>query len=103
VRIESLSHDDSGDQEWRQVVVEDRKAGPAQTAIARLDLEAWLNGLPAREREIAMILATGESTQLTAKRFAVTPGRISQLRRKLYVAWRRFQGEVATVSRPHRA
>jgi hypothetical protein len=38
-------------------------------------------------------LATGESTSATAKRFNVTPGRVSQLRKELAQNWADYQGE----------
>jgi hypothetical protein len=49
------------------------------------------------DRCIAEVFASGENIQLTAKRFEVSTGRMSQLRRKLHMAWLRFQGEVVSV------
>jgi hypothetical protein len=94
VQIESL---DDGDDEWREIVVEDRRAGPADIAAVRLDFTAWLNSLSHRDRRMAEILATGESTRLAAGRVGVSVGRVSQLRRKLHAAWQRFQGELGAT------
>jgi hypothetical protein len=80
---------------WREVLIEDRKAGPAETAAARIDISVWLDTLPKHKRRIVRTLMTGESTSLTAKKFGVTPGRISQMRRELQAAWADFQGEPA--------
>lgn len=94
-RVERLDHFDEEDQEWREVLVEDRHAGPSQTAAARVDISAWLDTLPAHKRRVAETLAKSETTKATARRFSVSPGRISQMRRELETAWHEFQGEVA--------
>ena len=77
------------------MLVEDKHAGPAETAASRIDFADWLRLLPERSRRIAETLATGETTKKAAKRFRVTPGRISQLRRELQQNWQDFQGESA--------
>lgn len=92
-RVERLDHFDEEDQEWREVLVEDRHAGPSQTAAARVDISAWLDTLPAHKRRVAETLAKSETTKATARRFRVSPGRISQMRRELETAWHEFHGE----------
>jgi hypothetical protein len=79
--------------EWRETLVEDRRSTPAEVATARLDIADWLEQLPRMKRGIAETLATGESTKQTASQFAVTPGRVSQLRRELEIDWHQYQGE----------
>lgn len=91
--VERLDRFDEEEGEWREVLVEDRKAGPAETAAARLDFANWLRGLPKHKRRVAEMLAKGETTKATARKFSVSPGRISQLRRELERAWQEFQGE----------
>ena len=78
---------------WRDALVEDRRAGPAETACARVDLAQWFRSLPRRRRQIAKVLAAGETTKAAAKKFNVTAGRVSQVRRELEAAWQQFQGE----------
>ncbi len=92
ITLKQLEHIDR-ESEWKDSIVEDRKAGPAATAAARLDMAEWLRSLPRRTRRIAHALASGESTSGAAKSFGVTLGRISQYRRELETSWRRFQGE----------
>ncbi|MCC7085563.1 MAG: hypothetical protein IT427_11210 [Pirellulales bacterium] len=82
---------------WNEVLLEDRRAGPAETAAARIDLAAWLRMLPTAKRQVAAALATGEPTSAVARRFGVTPGRISQLRRWLRSSWEQFHGQPAGV------
>ena len=81
VRIAGLDHYDREEGAWKEVVVESKKSGPAEVACIRLDFEAWLDILRPRQRRIAKLLATGESTRTTAKRFKVSSGRVSQIRR----------------------
>jgi hypothetical protein len=78
---------------WKEVLVEDHRAGPAEVAASRIDIEDWLDELPRLKRGIAETLATGETTSVTARQFNVTPGRVSQIRRELEVDWADFQGE----------
>jgi hypothetical protein len=81
------------DGQWRETLVEDRRASPAELAAARLDIADWFDGLPRLKRGIAETLATGESTKQTASIFGVTPGRVSQVRNELAESWQEFQGE----------
>jgi hypothetical protein len=90
--LKTLDLFDDAKQEWKEVLVEDKHAGPADTAASRLDFADWLRLLPRRLRRIAETLAKGETTKTTAKRFRVSPGRISQLRRELQQNWQDFQG-----------
>ena len=88
--LQRFSHEEG---EWQEVLVEDRHAGPAETAAARLDVAKWFRRLPVAKRRIARELAGGETTLATAKKFGLTAGRISQLRRELQTSWRELQGE----------
>jgi hypothetical protein len=78
--------------EWKEIVVEDRRATPAEIAAARLDIADWFDGLPRLKRGIAETLATVESTKQTASMFDVTPGGVSQIRGELAESWSEFQG-----------
>lgn len=84
-------------QQWVEILVEDRKAGPAETAAARIDIPAWLATLGERRRRIAEALASGESTAQVAKKFERTAGRVSQLRRELKASWETFQDDAVSV------
>jgi len=93
--VERLDRYDAEEDEWREVLLEDRKAGPADTAAARIDIADWFDSLPQKKRRIAATLATGETTKRAARKFGVSAGRISQTRRELQQAWQDFQGEPA--------
>ena len=93
----SLGKVDEATGTWTQILVEDPSSSPADLAAIRIDFETWLQSLPQRQRDIAEVLSTGETTNAVAKLFDVTSGRISQLRSRLKAAWEEFQGEEATV------
>ena len=75
------------------LLCEDRRAGPADTAAARLDLAAWFRKLSPRNRKIAHALDHGEQTNVVAQRFGLTAGRVSQLRAWFRNHWEHFQTE----------
>jgi hypothetical protein len=83
----SLDQWGAGKHGWRDIVVEDRRATPADTAAMRIDFAAWLGSLPNKHRQIAELLATGEPTKQVASRFRITAGRVSQIRRLLHRSW----------------
>ena len=93
VVMERLDKFDTATDEWEEIVVEDRTAGPAEIARTRIDFTAWLASLKRRDRRIAESLSLGNHTQDVAKRFNVSAGRVSQLRRELAASWRAFVGD----------
>src|SRR5262245_27112997 len=78
---------------WRGIVVEDRSAGPAETAAARLDIAEWLSRMSPRRRQIAECLGSGDRPMDVAREFRLSRGRISQLRQEFRKSWAAFQGE----------
>lgn len=93
--MERLDRFDKEEGGWQEILIEDKKHGPAEIAATRLDFAAWLRTLPGRVRHIAKTLAVGETTSNVARKFRVSPGRISQVRRELKDSWEAFRGEPA--------
>ena len=93
IAVERLDHYDKVEDCWQELILEDRHASPAEIVATKLDFAAWLRSLPIRQRRIAKVLATGETTLATAHKFGVTESRISQVRRELADSWRAFLGE----------
>ena len=91
--VERLDEQDERNGSWREIVVEDRRATPAETAACRLDFQEWLGKLTRQQRRVAKLLATGEKASVTAQRFHLTPGRICQLRQELGASWDAFQAQ----------
>jgi hypothetical protein len=95
VIVERLDRFNDRSGEWHEMLVEDRHASPAELAIIRIDFFNWLKTLTPRNRRIAEKLATGETTSRVARMFAVSAGRIAQLRKEMRASWDLFTGELA--------
>ena len=93
VFVERFDRYDVQDDQWRQVVVEDRQSTPADIAAIRIDFNDWLGTLSRRQRRIAETLALGETSSRTARLFHISAGRVSQIRRQLFDTWQTLQGE----------
>ena len=98
--VELLDHFSDEDGCWGEVLVEDRRATPADVAACRIDFAEWLRRLTARLRIIALALAAGETTSAAARMFGVSPARISQIRDLLRKSWEAFQGGPEIGARP---
>jgi hypothetical protein len=94
VHVRSLHSWDDQDQSWREMLVEDKTATPADLAATRIDFPAWLETLTKRDHKIALKLSQGEGTGRVAKLFRISKSRVSQLRRELWEAWKAFQGDL---------
>ena len=92
-RVERLDHYESSDEVWREAIVEDPRTPVFDQVWFRIDFPLWLARLSGRDRRVAEALAVGDSTGEVAKRFGLTPGRVSQLRQAFYSSWRTFHGE----------
>ena len=84
---------------WKEAIIEDLRTPVADQACFRVDFPAWLSTLPRRDRKIAEALAAGHRTTDIARRFRLTLGRISQLRREFERSWLAFHGEDAESER----
>jgi hypothetical protein len=102
-QVERLDSFDEEEDCWQEVVVEDKRATPAEIAACRIDFAEWLRRLTVRLRKIALALAAGEMTKGAAERFGLSPARISQLREGLKKSWEVFQGDGETGGRPQPA
>ncbi|HEV3303734.1 MAG TPA: hypothetical protein VG055_29040 [Planctomycetaceae bacterium] len=86
--------------QWREALIEDHTAGPAQIAETRIDFADWLKTLSTRDRRLAEKLALGETTGCVARSFRISAGRVSQLRHNLCENWHRFVGELSDAQLP---
>jgi hypothetical protein len=71
VRMQSMRRFDRVQDKWREIVVEDGRATPADLAATRIDFGDWLRQLPKSKRNVAKLLATGEGTSAAAQRFRI--------------------------------
>ncbi len=92
ISVEQLDHEDSEDA-WRASIVADRQTPIPDQVWFRIDFPVWLAQLSARNREIAVALAQGDTAREVSQRFKLSPGRVSQLRREFHESWQQFHGE----------
>jgi hypothetical protein len=69
-------------------------ASVPDAVASRLDVPAFLETLPERDRGIAMTLADGHGTTETARKFGVSPGAISQARTRLRWKYDEFHAAI---------
>ena len=93
ITIESLDRFDKHAGEWIEATIEDDKTPVPDQAAFRCDFPIWLTTLSRRNRQISEELAKGHSTSHVARRFKVSAGRVSQLRRELHDSWHAFHGD----------
>jgi hypothetical protein len=101
--VERLDSFDEEEDCWQEIVVEDKRATPADVAACRIDFAEWLRRMTARLRRIALALASGETTKGAAEQFGLSPARISQLREWLKKSWEAFQGGAEIRGQPQTA
>lgn len=92
LKFEPFDEREGGARQVSQLLTENRHAGPAETAAARIDIADWFRSLSKRNRRIAKALAVGEPTGAVARRFNLSCGRVSQLRSWFRRHWEQFQG-----------
>ncbi|HEX3659667.1 MAG TPA: hypothetical protein VHV55_28020 [Pirellulales bacterium] len=66
IMLGRLEKFDEATGEWREILVEDRRAGPAEIAAARIDVADWFRSLGRQKRRVAKLLASGETTGCAA-------------------------------------
>jgi hypothetical protein len=81
-------------------VFEERLQHNLQTPVAeqvafRCDLPAWLRTRTQRDRRLIGDMAANEGTLNLARKFGLSPSRVSQLRREFHDDWERFTAEPA--------
>ncbi len=94
VKAERLDRFNELEDCWEEAVVVDTRNAPVPATVAfRVDFKDWLKNLHPRDRKVARYLSLGHRTADAARKFGVSQGRISQLRREFATNWRKFIGE----------
>ena len=93
ITLERLDKYDREEDCWEEILIPDNTCTPAELAASRIDFPAWLRTLKSRDRKIAHFLSLGNRTSEAARKFDVSEGRVSQLRKELAESWREFTGE----------
>ena len=77
--------------DWLEAVVATRHGSIPERVALRIDVPQWLRRLSRRMQRIAKDLAIGCTTGEVAGKYGLSAGRISQIRKELYVSWKDFQ------------
>jgi hypothetical protein len=93
LRLRSICTDSDCDGGWQYLLIAGRRVDVGDLAALRIDFRDWVSTFPRRDRRIIGALASGDRTSAVAKRFGITEGRVSQLRRRYERHWSEFQGE----------
>jgi hypothetical protein len=78
---------------YEERLQDNTRTPPDEQAAFRLDFPAWLTTRTERDRRIIADMAVGERTKHLARRFGLSPARVSQLRREYRDDWLMFTGE----------
>jgi hypothetical protein len=76
-----------------EALTDNTQTPPPDAAAFRIDFPRWLRSWGGRYRRIIEDLAFGERTLDVARRFGLSPARVSQLRRHLYQDWDHFTAD----------
>ena len=89
--VERLPHPRCGVPHLAEALADDTRTPVPEQAAFRLDYPRWRAGFRPRTRAVLDALAVGGRTGEVARRFGISQGRVSQLRREFAASWRRFQ------------
>jgi hypothetical protein len=82
---------------WQEAVADNTRTPPDEQAAFRIDFPAWLQTRSDRDRRLIVDLAAGERTGDVARKYGLSAGRVSQLRRAFCADWARFCGETIQI------
>jgi len=94
-----LQHKKRNCNDWKMLVIADRKIPIPDTAAFRVDFERWLRTLTRRDRKAIRAFIRGDGTGGVVAQIGVSPSRVSQLRRVYERLWEWFQGELEPAVR----
>lgn len=66
---------------------------PSTLGAFNIDFKAWTKTLGKKKRQILLAILDGETTSDLAKKYKITRGRISQIRKELYDSWLEFTAD----------
>ena len=77
-----------------EALIDNTRSPVPEQVQFRVDFPGWLTTRTDRDRRIINDMAMGQRTLDLSKRFGISPGRISQLRREFHDDWLRFCDEL---------
>jgi len=85
--LDAESAEDTHDSGWLHEAVADRQTPVPEQVAIRVDVGHWLASLQSRDKQMIEALAAGEMAVKVAKRFGISPARLSQLRKEWAESW----------------
>ncbi len=71
----------------QEALIDNTLTPPCEQAAFRIDFPAWLATFSRRDRALIRDMDAGERTGVLARRYGLSPGRVSQLRRDACQSW----------------
>jgi hypothetical protein len=86
---------------WKERLTDNHSTPIPDQVHFRIEFPRWLQAQTPRNRQIVETLLLGYTTAEVAKRFRISSGRLSQLRREFYESWNQFTAgcEVGSAAR----
>jgi hypothetical protein len=78
---------------FAEALADNTQTPPPDAAAFRIDWPRWLARRSLRDRRLIHDLAQGDRTRDVARKFHLSPARVSQKRRQFHQDWLRFHGE----------
>ena len=76
-----------------EALIDNTRSPVPEQVQFRLDFPAWLRTRTQRDRRIIGDMMIGQRTLDLSKKYGISPGRVSQVRREFHDDWQRFCGE----------
>ena len=77
----------------QEALIDNTRSPVPEQVQFRLDFPAWLRTRTQRDRRIIGDMMIGQRTLDLSKKYGISPGRVSQVRREFHDDWQRFCGE----------
>lgn len=99
-RVQQLEErGDYDDPVWQEALHDNTQTPVPDQAAFRQDFPHWLRRLGRRNRQLAVKMMLGERTSHLSRKFGLSEGRVSQLRREFEDDWRQYHGEPVAAKR----
>jgi hypothetical protein len=83
-----------------EALQDNRQTPVPDQVVFRCDFPAWRRTRAGRDRRLLDDLMLGERTGAVARKYGLSPGRVSQLRRELHADWLAFCGDLPARGTP---
>ena len=76
-----------------EALIDNTRSPVPEQVMFRLDFPAWLRTRTQRDRRLIGDMMIGQRTLDLSRKYGISPGRVSQVRREFHDDWQRFCGE----------